>query len=83
MKSVFAGRQPRAVALRGVYPSAQHVTIVAFQRILPTQAMVAGELQRQVYRLNGVVGNRDFREIRLNGGKAQLRGLFQQTAIDQ
>lgn len=45
--------------------------------------MIAGEFKRQVDRLNGVIGDSDFRQIGLNSGKAQLRGILQQRAVNQ
>ena len=45
--------------------------------------MIAGQLERDIHRLNGVVGNGDFRQIGLDGGKAQRGGLLQQAAVHQ
>ncbi|WP_270959232.1 hypothetical protein, partial [Klebsiella pneumoniae] len=41
------------------------------------------QLERDIHRLNGVVGDGDFRQIGLDGGKAQRGGLLQQAAVDQ
>ncbi len=56
-----------------MYPSAEHIAVVAFQRVLSAETMIAGQLERDIHRLNGVVGDGDFRQIGLDGGKAQRR----------
>lgn len=66
-----------------MYPSAEHIAVVAFQRVLSAETMIAGQLERDIHRLNGVVGDGDFRQIGLDGGKAQRGGLLQQAAVDQ
>ncbi|RDJ39866.1 hypothetical protein AB718_19750, partial [Acinetobacter baumannii] len=83
MKDEVASCQPGAVALWGMYPSAEHIAVVAFQRVLSAETMIAGQLERDIHRLNGVVGDGDFRQIGLDGGKAQRGGLLQQAAADQ
>ena len=57
-----------------MYPSAEHIAVVAFQRVLSAETMIAGQLERDIHRLNGVVGDGDFRQIGLDGGKAQRGG---------
>lgn len=79
----LAGSGQNRVVLRGMDAAAQHIAQMAFQRVVPAQPGIAGELGDFLHGGNGVAGDGVFDQALVGRTGAAQRGGIEHGAVGE
>lgn len=80
-KRRYARTNKHCVVLRRMHPAAQHVAVVALQRVAARQARIARGFDRQLHGAYGIAGHQKLDLRGMLDGRVPLRGGVQQVLV--